>query len=343
MMRGLELNDEVDDGVDWRGLLGRVQRRLELRSVQRAQAAPVSPADAAQSSAATMTSITTKSAPVGPEQAVVSRVGTMKSSFSRRRPEGNRPVDENQRALDRLSYLGGILIPLPIISSILSMGDVYGPDGTRFFVFWAVSVPLAVLAVVLIYADTIRKAEVWVEIGAEHVVPTPPAGKSVGNNTDTSGASSGGNVSPVKVEVKHSVTWQRRLAHDDDDEDDDHGEQPAPRRQGSEPFAVDHDMEERIIDMPPAVAAAAAASVYPVGEGALAWLPPWTMGWDDLPSVILERPSDGSKPKAWKRGQLGWAGAIQTVLSKKFRDGSDVPDGVAAYERRVSRRKANSY
>jgi hypothetical protein len=57
--------------------------------------------------------------------------------------------------------------------------------------------------------------------------------------------------------------------------------------------------------------------------------------------VILERPVDGSKPKAWKREQLGWGGAIQAALFKKFRDGSDLPDGVAAREK-PGRWKANS-
>ena len=264
----------------------------------------------------------------------------MKSNFSRRRPDsGNKPSDENQRALDRLSYLGGVLISLPIVSGILSMGDTYGPDGSRFYIFWAAAIPLAVLTVLLIYADTIRKAEVWIEIAAEHVIPSP-AGKSV-----SSGSSSEDNMvdgaGPVKVEVKQSVTWQRRQVHSDGDGDEDLA---SPRRQHTAPFVVDHDMEERIIQMPAAATADAGA------ERMLSWMPPWmspwSMGWDDLPSVILEQPADGSKPKAWKKGQLGWAGAIQSVLSKKFRDVSDVPEGVAAYESAGKRRgaaKAASY
>ncbi|KAJ4306927.1 hypothetical protein N0V88_000299 [Collariella sp. IMI 366227] len=82
------------------------------------------------------------------------------------------PIDENQRALDRLSYLGGVLVPLPIVASVLSMGETYGPGGEKFYMFWAVALPLSALTVLLIYADTIRKAEVWVEIGSERVVPS---------------------------------------------------------------------------------------------------------------------------------------------------------------------------
>ncbi len=330
MMRGLELNGEVDDDVEWEKLLARVQRRLALPPPPGGKtASPVlPPPDAAQSLPATSTRPANT-----PEQGVISRVGTMKSNFSRRRPDGgNKPSDENQRALDRLSYLGGVLISLPIVSGILSMGDTYGPDGGRFYIFWAAAIPLAVLTVLLIYADTIRKAEVWIEIAAEHVIPSP-AGKSVSSGS-SSEDNMGDGVGPVKVEVKQSVTWQRRQVNGDGNG----GEAVAPpRRQHTAPFVVDHDMEERIIQMPTAAA-------DPGPEGLPAWMPPWmspwSMGWDDLPSVILEQPADGSKPKAWKKGQLGWAGAIQSVLSKKFRDVSDVPDGVAAYESAVKRRRA---
>ncbi len=38
-----------------------------------------------------------------------------------------------------------------------------------FHIFWAVSVPLAAAAVLVIYADTIRKTEIWIEVAAEHV------------------------------------------------------------------------------------------------------------------------------------------------------------------------------
>lgn len=248
----------------------------------------------------------------------------MRSNFSRRRRDPKRH-DENQRALDRLSYLGGILIPLPIISSILSMGDVYGPDGNKFFVFWTVAVPLAVLTVLLIYADTIRKAEVWFEIGADHVVPAP-AGKN-----GSGGSSTGENTVPV--EVTHSVTWRRPLVGKNEEQ------ARPPQQENNVPFAVDHSMEERIIDMPPE---AAAVTLQPADGYVSAWLPPWSMGWESAPSVILEQPADGSRPKAWKKGQLGWTGAMQTVLSKKFRDADDVPEGVPAYER-AARRKANSY
>jgi hypothetical protein len=66
------------------------------------------------------------------------------------------------------------------------------------------------------------------------------------------------------------------------------------------------------------------------------------MGWGQVPTFILEKPADGGQPKAWRREQLGWAGAIRAILYKKFRDGGDVPEGVAACER-PGRRTSNPY
>ncbi|KAK4038688.1 hypothetical protein C8A01DRAFT_17257 [Parachaetomium inaequale] len=317
ILRSLELNDEGEDYMPWTKLITRMKYRIEL--LPPLQDKPPAPSSTALK--------TTDSTPNTPNQATESQAHTTKSSFSRggrnRRP---RRTDENQRALDRLSYLGGILIPLPIVSSILSMGGVYGPDGSRFFVFWALAVPLAGLTVLLIYADTIRKAEVWIEIETDLVMPSPGGGGSE--------SSSEGDTGPVADKVKHGgpVAWRRQRVNGD-------GEQPAPGRPDGVPFVADHDVEERIIDMP--TAAAATASVQPEDEE-VDWLPRhrWSMGWGQVPLVILERPADGSKPKAWKREQLGWSGAIRTILYKKFRDGSDVPEGVAACEK-AGRRKTN--
>ncbi|KAI1093400.1 hypothetical protein F5B19DRAFT_133580 [Rostrohypoxylon terebratum] len=74
--------------------------------------------------------------------------------------------DQNQQSLDRVSYMGGVLLPLSIVSSILSMSDPFNPGGSQFFVFWAVSVPLVFLTILIIYADSIRKAEVWIEVAS---------------------------------------------------------------------------------------------------------------------------------------------------------------------------------
>ncbi|KAI0885330.1 uncharacterized protein GGS22DRAFT_163443 [Annulohypoxylon maeteangense] len=79
----------------------------------------------------------------------------------------HRPSSEqNQQSLDRVSYMGGVLLPLSIVSSILSMSDPFGPGNSQFFVFWAVSIPLVFITILIIYADSIRKAEVWIEVAS---------------------------------------------------------------------------------------------------------------------------------------------------------------------------------
>jgi hypothetical protein len=328
MIRSLEFNEDGGSAPDWTtSLLSRIQHRVALLSGASKMTPPSPPA----ASRITRTKMFDH-----PEQKLVSREDTMnpslKSMASRRARGRPQRVDENQRALDRLSYLGDILVPLPIVSSILSMGDTYGPDGSKFYVFWAVAVPLAGLAVLLIYADTIRKAEVWVEIRADHVEPTP----------DTKSESSEGTLRLADVEMKQTTARRRQRRNEDD-------EAPS-RRQHAVPFSIDHDVEERIIDLPTTSAPAAA---HPFDEDARDAVRDWmprSAGWSatglvqmvPVPAVILEQPTDGSKPKAWRREQLGWGGAIRTILYKRFRVGSDVPAGVAACVK-PARRKANSY
>lgn len=50
------------------------------------------------------------------------------------------------------------------------MGDEFGPTGSKFWLFWAVAIPLSLLGILIIYADTVRKMEVWVEVKADEVV-----------------------------------------------------------------------------------------------------------------------------------------------------------------------------
>ncbi|KAL2195804.1 hypothetical protein P885DRAFT_69957 [Corynascus similis CBS 632.67] len=303
MMRSLELNDEAGNEMVWRDLITRLQRRIQLLSALQI----VSPGTNHNTGPYTTLAPAMPKKTTEPENTPRRRMDGQLDKLTnldlamhpcRHLANPQKAFDENQRALDRLSYLAGVLIPLPIVSGILSMGDVYGPGGSRFFVFWAVAGPLAGLTLLLIYADTIRKVEVWVEIASDHVMPSPG-----GKTADGEGPSSG--------PPNHSV-----------------------------PVVADHEAEERIIDMP-ATTADPVMSVAPEDEN---WLPRrrWSMGWGEVPRVILERPADGSRPRAWRREQLGWSGAIKAILYKKFRDGRDVPEGVAACEK-PGLRKTNSY
>ncbi|KAI0116521.1 hypothetical protein GGR51DRAFT_555542 [Nemania sp. FL0031] len=72
-------------------------------------------------------------------------------------------LDDNQRSLNRVTYLGGVLLPFSIVSGILSIQEPYGPGSSQFWIFWVVTVPLVLITLAIMYADSIRKAEVWVE------------------------------------------------------------------------------------------------------------------------------------------------------------------------------------
>lgn len=74
--------------------------------------------------------------------------------------------EESQRSLNRVAYLGGVLLPFSVVSGILAIETPFGPGNPQFWIFWAVSVPLVLVTLGLIYADSIRKVEVWVEVAA---------------------------------------------------------------------------------------------------------------------------------------------------------------------------------
>lgn len=70
----------------------------------------------------------------------------------------------NERSLDRIAYLGGALLPVTVVASILAIEGRYGPEGGQFWVFWAASVAASVVALLVIYLDQLRLADVWVEL-----------------------------------------------------------------------------------------------------------------------------------------------------------------------------------
>ncbi|KAI5863483.1 hypothetical protein GGS23DRAFT_567264 [Durotheca rogersii] len=76
-------------------------------------------------------------------------------------------LERNKQSFDRVSYMGGILLPFTVVSGVLSMSDPFGPGGDMFFVFWAVSIPLVFIAILVVYADSIRKTEVWIEVATD--------------------------------------------------------------------------------------------------------------------------------------------------------------------------------
>ncbi|KAI1769653.1 hypothetical protein GGR53DRAFT_9998 [Hypoxylon sp. FL1150] len=137
---------------DWESLLSRLGRQVEL---SRQLAPPSVTTIELPTTQPPQADMTTYGAPVIPPR-----------NNNNKNTSSGSAEDKNQHALDRVSYMGGVLLPLSIVSSILSMSDPFGPGGSMFYVFWAVSVPLVLVTVFVVYADTIRKAEVWIEVAA---------------------------------------------------------------------------------------------------------------------------------------------------------------------------------
>ncbi|KAK6189289.1 hypothetical protein LQW54_013420 [Pestalotiopsis sp. IQ-011] len=203
-------------------------------------------------------------------------------------------AEENQRSLDRVSYLGGVLLPLSIVSGILSMGDTFGPGGDLFYVFWASGVPLTVLTLLVIYADSIRREVVYVQ------------------TSHSRGQSSGSG--PGDDDDDGKTGWNRmgRVGQDE----------PVvvtmPDLESGYPPAADYSEQIPISVSEPAIAGSPVASLS---------LPPA----QPAPAPVLEKVS--SEPVAtlqprfgrkrekhhdhggtWERRELGWMGAAMCML-----------------------------
>lgn len=75
--------------------------------------------------------------------------------------------DADKRSLDRISYLGGLLLPVTVVSGILAIENDYGPTGGSFWLFWVISAVASAVAVFIIYVDQVRSLHVWIEVAAD--------------------------------------------------------------------------------------------------------------------------------------------------------------------------------
>ncbi|KAK0626031.1 hypothetical protein B0T14DRAFT_561981 [Immersiella caudata] len=329
MLHSLELNEDAasynarrrqkrgemrfSTSEDWSILLARVHRRSTLLS-----SSPLTKMPGLTPSSTLITNTSTRT-PGGTRKVnVTGTPGANGSLPPIKTPgrSGRELLDENHRALDRISYLGGILLPLPIVSSVLSMNDAYGPDGDKFFIFWAVSLPLSAVAVMVIYADTIRKAEVWVEVtAAEHVGVSPASAEAK---------------AVVDADEKRSIgsLWQRitrRTAEKQDEEAqgppqraDDHGQarvglpiSGAPPL--AAPPAVEEKLDEQISDFEDGQEETLVQlpMLFSLGPGLYA------AEEEEPPEMIMEPFLDGRRRRAWQRKKLGWGGAMRAIVSHR--------------------------
>ncbi|KAI1471361.1 uncharacterized protein F4812DRAFT_455471 [Daldinia caldariorum] len=197
--------------------------------------------------------------------------------------------DQNKHALDRVSYMGGILLPLSVVSSILSMSDPFGPTGPLFYVFWAAAVPLVFVAVLVIYADSIRKAEVWIEV----------AGNSNSSNNNDSSTTTA-DISEEKQ--KQQQQRQRQQPEKDlESQSDMYGGGGGGSRgfvrltalgKGNDKEEEDDEEEEE---------------EDKEGEGK-------RDDSFDEPVMMVEKLFKDTGGRKWQREQLGWGGACMTAL-----------------------------
>lgn len=177
VMQALERNTDMSRDVarrrkgpgtaprpDWEGLTRRLRLRVELLSA--AQPGPRLPRPRPRGRSRSRSRTKTRSR--SSRSDLTTARGRASESESGEPPPGT--ADDSQRSVDRVTYLGGVMLPLSIVSGVLSMNEDFSPGGRLFWVFWIASVPLAVLATLVIYADKLRLALVWVPVPVDRVV-----------------------------------------------------------------------------------------------------------------------------------------------------------------------------
>lgn len=226
-------------------------------------------------------------------------------------PTKETPSDENHRALDRVTYLGGVLLPISIVSSILSMNEDFEPGQPLFWVFWAAAVPLTALTVVVIYADKLRRAEVWEEVSGwvgeegfgegekhdeEHGAgvghgkggkkmerrerPPPPPAASARLYMQQAGVAPGDVVVDFGERAAYYQTTSALVEPPTPPRPDESGDN---HRYGGRPDPNSDDSDED--------------------------------GGAGDPNLYYSNPSGhGTHPQAWRKKQLGWGGAVRCIL-----------------------------
>lgn len=101
---------------------------------------------------------------------------------------------EERRSLNRIAYMGGLLLPFSIVAGVFSMAPDFAPGGHLFFTYWALTVPIALLMLVIIYADGIRKRYILTGPGSgekrrvAHYVSGPPSADHDSRVTGSAGS-----------------------------------------------------------------------------------------------------------------------------------------------------------
>jgi hypothetical protein len=247
---------------DWQSLVDRIHRRVELSIL----AAPK----------VTVASGTKSTRGKNMTNGIVNRSlnAPVSDVLATRQPLDN--DEANHRSLDRVTYLGGFLLPISVVSGILSMGDPFGPTSPQFWVFWVAAAASAAVCLLVIYLDQLASIEAWFEVAADDAVDTLFQPMNIVRN---------GSSAPVletTTEPDGTITIQTVNG----------GTMAQPRVYAS-------GKDEVVIDVPQFTDSneVEVLANSPVN-----------------PTLLVQRRSDGSKPKAWRRRQLGWGGALKQCV-----------------------------
>ena len=71
------------------------------------------------------------------------RISNIKIHDSERAWQDSQVAQEESYRINRLTYLTALAVPLSISSGILSMGGDFGPGNSKYWVFWAIAIPLS--------------------------------------------------------------------------------------------------------------------------------------------------------------------------------------------------------
>ncbi|KAF5647490.1 hypothetical protein F25303_5163 [Fusarium sp. NRRL 25303] len=174
----------------------------------------------------------------------------------------NDPKNSNSRSLDRIAYLGGLLLPLTVVSGILSIESSYGPQGNSFWVFWLASGLSSLLAILIIYADHLRTLDVWMEVAATEI-----------------------------LDLDHNKRFQANRT---------------PRRRE---YYSSGDPER------------GEAKITTASDGGV---------------YVVQHRGDGTRGKAWRRGELGWVGAMKKMSGwYRWRGSPGMEFRMPGWERKV--------
>ena len=277
---GPAAGNSVSASPDWPTLLDRTSRRVELSRLASHQALTLTTTESSTLSTVTHHPSTTSPPPPPAEEPPLSnfkpQIRARAAVNLVNRPSAREPDEQNQRSLDRVTYLGGFLLPFTVVSGILSMNDEYSPTGPQFWIFWVASALSAAACLLVIYLDQLATLEAWFEVAADDAVgafiqtaapAARPANKINGGST--------GSI-PPRVEGR---TYDMPLVHE-----------PASGVTYAAPVpeAVLEDAEGEEEEV--------------LADSA------------EHPTTIVQRRTDGSGARTWRRRPLGWGGALKRCV-----------------------------